>query len=550
MIEKNDGKSFSILIIDDESKNIQLLANLLIEQKFEVEFATSGNKALEWIGPCNFDLILLDIMMPDMDGFEVCTRFKQAPETKDIPIIFLTAKGEKEDLVKGFELGAVDYITKPFNPIELLARVNTHLHLKHSVEKLQTAAKELKATADELQKAKEVAESAKESAEYANLAKSEFLANMSHEIRTPLNAIVGFSELLESSITDKKHKRYLEAIKTSGKNLFTLINDILDLSKIEAGKIELQYTPTNPRMILNEIQEIYKLNIDRKNLQFVIDIDEHLPSTLLLDETRYRQVLLNLVGNAVKFTDNGYIKLSVNQTYKTDFQNIIDLIISVEDTGIGIPEKEQKNIFAAFQQQASQSFSQFDGTGLGLSISKRLVEMMNGRISVKSKVGQGSTFEIVLKDTRVSEEEILFIEKKSFNIENTAFEDGKVLVVEDVESNRNMIKDLLLRVNLKVMTAENGQEALLIAEEFQPDVILMDIRMPVMNGIEATKQLKKNSKTENIPVIALSASVLASDIPTLTEIGFEEYLPKPVVLKKLISTLSQYLNFINKMEVE
>ncbi len=527
MIEENFKKSFSILIIDDEPANIQMLANLLTKNNFEVEFATSGKKAMKWIGTGNFDLVLLDIMMPDMDGFEICQKLKESPATKDIPVIFLTAKTEKEDLVKGFEIGAVDYVTKPFHPIELLARVNTHLQLKYSVEKLKATAAELNI--------------AKETAEHANRAKSEFLANMSHEIRTPLNAIIGFSELLSVSITDMKNRRYLDAIKTSGNNLFTLINDILDLSKIEAGKIEIQYTPSNPRIIFNEIKDIFKLNVDRKKLEFIIDIDGNLPSTLLLDETRFRQVLLNLVGNAVKFTANGHIKLSVNQTFTTDEQNRIDLMISVEDTGIGILEDEQKNIFAAFQQQSAQSVARFGGTGLGLSISKRLVEMMNGRITVSSKVGQGSTFSIILRDTLVSPEEILFIEKKSFDIKNVSFARGKILVVEDVESNRNMLKELLSRVNLIVMTASNGQEALFLLDEFKPDLILMDIRMPLMNGIEATKQIKSQNKTKDIPIIALSASILASDIPRMLDLGFDAYLPKPVIIQKLISELSKYL---------
>jgi signal transduction histidine kinase len=245
---------------------------------------------------------------------------------------------------------------------------------------------------------------AKIQAESANRAKSEFLANMSHEIRTPMNAVMGFSEILSSRITDKEQKSYLQGIQTAGNTLLDLINDILDLSQIEAGRLDIQYKVVNPYDIFNELKTIFAINIAEKKLEFLIDIDKDLLPALILDKIRLRQVLLNIIGNAIKFTENGYIKLSAQTCYKADSHNKVnkvDFIIAVADTGIGISEDQLEMIFESFRQHDGQNTRKYGGTGLGLAICKRLVEMMNGRISVKSKVGVGSVFEIALRDVEL-----------------------------------------------------------------------------------------------------------------------------------------------------
>ncbi|MEW5801393.1 MAG: ATP-binding protein [bacterium] len=275
-------------------------------------------------------------------------------------------------------------------------------HKEHLEEEVVKRTAELESQRKELQDALSQAEQLAIKAEAANRAKSEFLANMSHEIRTPLNAILGFTDLLDSLIADKKQKNYLETIKSSGKSLLTLINDILDLSKIEAGKMELRYEPVNPYAIFHEIKDIFSLNISRKDLAFIMDIAPDIPESLLLDDVRLRQILFNLVGNAVKFTEMGQIKLSARGIMQQNDQNSIDLMIAVEDTGIGIDPESHDKIFEAFKQQDGQDNKRYGGTGLGLTISKRLVEMMGGTISVKSQVARGSVFQIILKNVPIA----------------------------------------------------------------------------------------------------------------------------------------------------
>ena len=391
---------------------------------------------------------------------------------------------------------------------------------------------------------------ANQEARAANQAKSRFLANMSHEIRTPLNAVTGFSELLSSLVTDEKQKSYLKAIKSSGKSLMLLINDILDLSKIEAGKMDIHYGSVDLRAVLREIEQIFALQVAGKGIRFITEIDQHLPPALSMDEIRLRQVLLNIVGNAVKFTDSGHIRLSVSvhgpkeDTDKKD-THTVDVHFLVEDTGIGIRETEKDHIFDSFQQQSHQDSSLYGGTGLGLAISKRLVEMMNGRIDVGSIEGKGSRFSIIIRDV-VREDKKPMKAGEIPHLKATRFQRKRVLVVDDVESNRLFLKELLEKANLEVLEAQNGHEAVIITPEYRPDLILMDIRMPVMNGFESAVLLRDDPRSARIPIIAVTASSSTLKASSVLEKGFSGFISKPIDIGELMSELLRYFPSLPK----
>ena len=368
---------------------------------------------------------------------------------------------------------------------------------------------------------------------------------MSHEIRTPLNAVIGFSELLTSLVFDQQQKSYLASIKTAGKSLLTLINDILDLSKIEAGMMGITRDLVNIHELFKEIEQIFSSELAEKKLELIIEIDPALPSALILDETRLRQVLLNIAGNAVKFTDTGHIKLTAQKKYLQKEISTLDLIITIEDTGIGIPDEEFDNIFESFRQQTGQSTRRYGGTGLGLSISKKLLELMNGEITLSSRVGLGSIFIIKLNNVDIASTTGVKEEGTSSYHKNIIFKGSRILIVDDVESNRRFLSELLAKKNLITLEAENGEEALIMMKEEDFDAVLMDIRMPVMDGLEAIKKIRSDKKLKTSKMIALTASVNQEDRTMILRAGFDAYLSKPISLNILLDELARFIPFEN-----
>jgi CheY-like chemotaxis protein len=365
---------------------------------------------------------------------------------------------------------------------------------------------------------------------------------MSHEIRTPMNAILGFTKLLENEITDQRHKRFLEAVSTGGKTLLSIINDILDLSRIEAGKMELKYEPVNLYSILMEIKHIFSNKVKEKALDFQLQVDPTLPGSLLLDGLRIRQVLFNLVGNAVKFTDTGFIKLAVHKISKGE---TVDVIFSVQDSGIGIPLDQQQIIFESFTQLEGQPAIKYGGTGLGLAISRRLAEMMGGVISVQSRgePGKGSTFFLTLKNVDMSGVSTDVANIPEPVTEDLRFNNVLILVADDKESNRQLLVEYLSCPGIDVIEAENGKIAVEMAKIYRPNLVLMDLKMPVMDGKEATRILKADEELKNIPVIIITASAIKEQQPEIKKAGGDAYLDKPVSKSQLISQLKRFLPY-------
>ena len=383
---------------------------------------------------------------------------------------------------------------------------------------------------------------AKEEAERANKAKSEFLANMSHEIRTPMNAILGFTEVLYHKLEKPEHKKMVRSVSSSGNLLLSLINDILDLSKIEAGHLEIHPGPVNIPALLDEFNTLFQEKAKAKGITFIVTGADKIPKILILDEVRIKQVLFNLIGNAVKFTRSGFVRVDVQLTQQTG--NQCTLVIDVKDSGIGIPEGQHEIIFEPFYQQSGQSNRQYGGTGLGLPISKRLVERMGGHITVSSTPGKGSVFTVTIPGVSISgEKPAARISQPSSS--NIRFEHTTVLVVDDAMSNLEIMELQLKSVGVDAITASGGEQALDILQHHSPDLILIDILMPGMDGMTLARRIKESDKHSQIPLIAFTAMV--NEPYKITDSGlFDDVLYKPASKQNLTTVLARFLTMNNK----
>ncbi|NES99338.1 MAG: PAS domain-containing protein [Sphaerospermopsis sp. SIO1G1] len=401
-------------------------------------------------------------------------------------------------------------------------------------------------------------EIATQKAEAASRTKSEFLANMSHEIRTPMNAILGFSDLLQELIGDPQARNYLKSIQSNGRTLLTLINDILDLSKVEAGQLNLRYEPVNIRTLLQDIEQIFSSRVTQKGLALTVQIANTVPNTISIDEVRLRQILFNLLGNALKFTDHGEIAIQVNGyiNSKINSKNIsekkvkqprikdadqnsqIQLEIIISDTGIGISTAEQAMIFDAFHQAQRQPNRKYGGTGLGLTITRRLTEMMGGNISVSSQIGKGSTFTLSWPNLIVLPDHS---EQRKVKLKQPKIQQMQplvILIVDDVVSNRNLLFAYFENTPHQIIMADNGTQAIELAKQQQPDLIFLDLVMPPPDGKATLKILKEDTTTQKIPVVMVTASIQEQDIRELQN-QVQGFLRKPVSREAINSELQR-----------
>jgi len=651
-----------ILVVDDSNSIRASICSILANIYF-VDQASNGKEALSLIKQHAYNLILLDIVLPDINGYKICRSLKTNTFTRQIPIIFLTAQKDEESLKKGFEVGCSDYIPKPFFAGELMARVKNILAIERATKQLEEelilrkkAQQTLYNHKKELERAQKIAKlgnwqwnkekntfivskefqqitntpsdneqsifhqfvrmlhqddrlyvfdrlrnifftknteklefriivdgqekwirieppiinetdnndnpieilgtfqditirklteieliEARKQAERANATKSEFIASMSHEIRTPLNAILGFSEALYYQNKDLAIKQKLQAINASGKALLALINNILDLSKIEAGQIEINREQADIRALLHEITQVFSQKIEETDNLFSIEIDDNIPSILLLDEFRLKQVLLNLIGNALKFTQNGSVTVAVDGIQQN---GRYFLTFRIHDTGIGINVEDQLEIFKSFKQQKGQNRKKYGGTGLGLSICKHIVEKWGGAINVESEPYKGATFTFTIPGAEIGQKKI-----HTYKVNDTQkiFSPCRILVIDDNILNYEALQFLLNQPNVSFDYAQNLEDANKYLKEKVPNLILVDMWLDGIDGNQIAKHLKYNRILAKTPLIAYTASgshVLQKEGPAL----FSDTLIKPVTKQSIIDCFAKFLPYTEKMK--
>jgi signal transduction histidine kinase/ligand-binding sensor domain-containing protein/HPt (histidine-containing phosphotransfer) domain-containing protein/BarA-like signal transduction histidine kinase len=529
------NSNFRVLIVDDDAINRQVLSNYLLPLDYQLFQANGGEQALALIhkaseglseGERPFDLILLDIMMPKVSGYEVCRKLRQTYSVNELPVIFLTAKNQVVDLVESFSAGGNDYLTKPISKHELLSRVETHLTLLDINRSLE----------------QKVAERTIE-LEHALQAKGEFLAKMSHEIRTPMNAIIGLGYLALKTDLDPNQKDLIGKTQDASQALLGLINDILDFSKIEAGKMSVESLNMNMSGLIRKTNNICALRAHAKALEVIVKVHSDVPKNIKSDPVRLQQILVNLVSNAIKFTDQGHILIEVDVAKKqlTDVDDkYLTLEFSVSDSGIGIETSTMDNLFQSFTQADSSITRKFGGTGLGLSICKELAGLMGGEVWVESTLGEGSKFSFNI----VCEESDLPINEL---VNTDAIKGLNILVVDDNELCLSVITELLKEFHCEITAVESAETALKLLATAKSnnesyDLVITDWRMPKMDGIAFAKAIQEDTSFYDVKAVLMVTAFDKSDVmPLAHSAGIDGFLEKPVNANLLLEAMMDVL---------
>jgi signal transduction histidine kinase len=515
-----------VLIVEDDPGDARLAEVTLSQSShlvFETEITDCLSLAMERLCGGSFDVVLLDMGLPDSQGLDTLSRVHN--ENQEIPIVVLTGFDDEEMGVQAMQAGAQDYLAKGQDVNRSLIRC-----IRYAIER-KKAETQIKTYTQELAERNKQLNLQTQKALEASRLKSEFLANMSHEIRTPLNAIMGFAQLLkddsENPLTDSQ-REFLGYVLSGGENLLNIINDILDLSRVEAEKITLENIECSLKDIIDELHKMFKQRADEKGIDLRISYEEDISDKLLSDPTRLRQILLNLTGNAIKFTDKGYVEIGVQKG--NNFPERLEFY--VRDTGIGIPQEKIESIFNPFEQVDGSMTRKYGGTGLGLAIVNRLVGLMGGEIKVISQLGKGSTFYFQILYEAVGD----IVEPPEIK----GKEGGKgrvILVAEDNDLNYRLIETLLTKKDFDVVRARNGEDAISIYKTKRDEIrlILMDVQMPVLGGLEATKVIRKYNG--NVPIIAITAHAMKGDQEKFLEAGCTDYISKPFRPRELLGKI-------------
>ena len=524
-----------ILIVDDVVENVTVLAEVLADEG-EIQFATSGQEALDLARQGLPDLILLDMMMPDMDGLQVCAALREDPLTHALPVIFVTARTEPASESQALAAGAVDFIHKPIRADLVVARVRLHLELQRHARRLAAVNEDLERQVDDRTRA---LLDALQRAEGAARARSDFIARMSHELRTPLNAIMGLAQLGQrQAATPSGPELHYERILSAARHLLAVVDDLLDFSRIEAGRLHVDAVTFDLQATVSEALRMLEPQAAAKGLELRMQWSAGQALRVIGDGLRLRQVLVNLLSNAVKFTARGQVRLVVTREASR-------YVFDVCDTGIGMSAEQQARLFQPFEQADSSTTRRYGGTGLGLVISRHLAREMGGDIEVESTLGRGSVFRLWLTLPAADDAHGVSVVPSPAGPRLPGL---AILAAEDIEVNRYLLQHLLEQEGASVHLVADGLQAVEAVKQTLPgspapphpryDLVLMDLQMPVMDGYEATKALR--TLAPDLPVIGLTAHALPEEKARCLAAGMVAHVSKPLDIDLLVDLALQH----------